>query len=122
MKWLKDLMTKSWCKFKNAFRGLKYALQYDPSIILQLVIAFVVVMFGVIIKLTETEWIWVSSGIALVLVSEFLNSAIEDACDLFTKDFHWQVKRIKDIGAAAVLIASIYALFVAIIIVKGRIL
>lgn len=48
--------------------------------------------------------------IALVIALEMLNTAIELLLDIVQPDFHPTVKRVKDVTAGAVLIASIGAL------------
>ena len=48
-------------------------------------------------------------GIILVgaaFSAEMLNTAIEHLCDLYTQEEHPEVRRIKDLGAAGVLMAG----------------
>ena len=45
--------------------------------------------------------------IAIVLCLEMVNSAIEQLCNMVTKEFHPSIGKIKDISAGAVLLASI---------------
>ena len=45
-------------------------------------------------------------AIALVVVAELLNSAIESVVDLVSPDDHPLAKRAKDVAAAAVLVAA----------------
>jgi diacylglycerol kinase len=53
---------------------------------------------------------------------ELLNTAIEKICDLITKDIHPIIKVIKDIAAAAVLIAAIGSFLSGVIIFLPKIL
>jgi hypothetical protein len=48
-------------------------------------------------------------AIALVWMAELFNTAIEKTADLISKEKHPQIKLIKDVAAAAVLIAAIAA-------------
>ena len=63
------------------------------------------------------EWIVVLLGIALVISLEYINSSIELLCDHVHAEFHETIKKIKDFGAAAVLIASLIVGVIGIIIV-----
>lgn len=45
----------------------------------------------------------------LIPLTELLNSALEDLCDLVSPDFHPLVKAAKDKGSAAVLMALIFS-------------
>lgn len=51
---------------------------------------------------TPLIWFKCLSFWVLVMVVELLNSAIEDALNLITEDFHPVIKRAKDMGSAAV--------------------
>ncbi|CAM3572271.1 diacylglycerol kinase [Erysipelothrix urinaevulpis] len=109
-------------KFANAFEGLKTALKNDPSIILQFIIASITMIFFVFIKISWLEWLFVLTAIFIVLITEFINSTLEDMCDLLVNRYDLQVKGIKDMAAAAVLLAAVYALIVAGVIILRRLL
>ena len=102
-------------KFKPAFNGLKLCV-LDHSIRLQLIIACVVIGGCLIVGLTIYQWVMVISAIAFVIVSEVINTCIEKLCDLIDANYNESIKTIKDLGAGAVLIASIYAVIIALII------
>ena len=53
--------------------------------------------------------------IALVWITELLNTAIENACDLISLDYNPLIKKVKDVSAAAVFVASCLALITGII-------
>lgn len=78
--------------------------------------AWVVVFMGWFFNITKTEWILSLFCIALVLSLEAINSAIEYLVDLASPDFHPLAKKSKDIAAAAVLIAAIFALIIGLLI------
>ena len=73
---------------------------------------------GFYFHVSANEWLVLLLISALVLALETINSAIEKLCDLYTKETHPQIKRIKDIAAGAVLISAIFALVIAIVIFK----
>lgn len=122
MDWLIASIKRLIEKFSHAFLGLFEGIRYDRSISVQILLAIISLIFFSFLKLNYIEWLFVLSAISIVLISEYLNSAIEDLCDLLVKKYDLHVKEIKDIAAAAVLIAAIYAVLVAIIIIGRRII
>lgn len=68
------------------------------------------------VNITAVEWLFIITAVFLVLITETLNSAIEYTVDLITGDYHILARYAKDIAAAAVLLASIYAVIVGMII------
>lgn len=67
-------------------------------------------------NITAVEWLFIITAVFLVLITETLNSAIEYTVDLITGDYHILARYAKDIAAAAVLLASIYAVIVGMVI------
>lgn len=116
------VIRKTLRKFRNAFRGIRSGLLYDQSILIQIILAVCTVIIFALLGITQVEWLFVISAIFAVLITEFLNSAVEDVCDLLVKNYNLHVKEIKDIAAAAVLLAALYAILVAAIILKGYII
>jgi undecaprenol kinase len=55
-----------------------------------------------------------------VLVMELLNTAVETTVDLVTREFHPLACIAKNVGAAAVLLAALYALLVGVVIIGRR--
>ena len=74
------------------------------------------ILLGVTMHCTLLEWSLLSSAIAVVLLTEVLNTGIEYLCDFITTDYSIHIKRIKDLSAASVLIASMYALSIGLLI------
>lgn len=103
-------------RFKHTFDGCIALIQKDKNYIIHVLIAIIVVIFGFIHDLTSTEWLFIATAIMLVLLTEAINTAIETTVDLVTQKYHPLAKQAKDISAFAVLIASIYAVIVALII------
>lgn len=105
-------------KFKAAFRGL-YMGSKDKSIRIQLILGAGVVLFGCFYGFTLKEWLWISSCIFFVVISEIINTAIERICDLIEPKFDPRIKYIKDLSAGGVLLASLYAIIIGCFILKG---
>lgn len=92
--------------FKNAFSGFWFNLRNEPNFRIQLLIAILVVIAGVILDLHRLQWILLVILIGVVLSAEAMNTAVEKLCDRFLEESDPRVKIIKDSAAAAVLIIS----------------
>ena len=100
-------------KFKPAFSGLKLALN-DSSIRLQCYIAIGVLLVAIVARLDAICWLGLSSAIAMVIITETINTTIERMCDLIQPELDPRIRYIKDLSAGFVLMASLYALCIAI--------
>ena len=58
----------------------------------------------------------------LVLILELINTAIEHLCDIVTKEIHPAIKIIKDVSAAAVLLAAAGSVVTGLIIFTPKII
>ena len=108
---------------KNRLKSVKFAAKgfwilvtSEKSIIAQLLIGTIVTIFGFIMQLSATEWLFQIFAIALILVAESLNTGIEKLCDFIHPDFNKSIGRIKDISAGAAFIAAIFAIIIGLII------
>ncbi len=106
--------------FACAFRGIAALLKSEVHARIHLVATVAVVALGWWCEITRSEWIAVALAIGLVWVAEALNTAIEYVADLAHPDEHPEVKKLKDLAAAAVLFASIVALIVGLLIFWPR--
>jgi len=68
------------------------------------------------------EWIAVVVAFGFVIAMEIVNSAIENIADFVSPEKHEMIKKIKDLAAAAVLIAAITAFIIGLIIFVPKIL
>lgn len=69
-------------------------------------IAVAVLVVGAFLRLPPFAWALVVVAIALVLVAELFNSALEAVVDLASPADHPLAKQAKDIAAGAVLVAA----------------
>ena len=72
-------------------------------------------------KISKHEWIAVILSIGLVFVAEIINTSIENLSDFVSPGENEQIKKIKDISAAGVLIAAIIAFTIGMIIFLPKI-
>lgn len=109
-------------KFSYAFQGLKEGILHDKSIQLQVLLGSVVVLVCLPLALSLMEWVIIVAMILLVLAAEFLNSALEELVDIVCPTYDIRAKRIKDFGAAMVLLISMLAAVVGLYIIGGKLL
>lgn len=107
-------------KFLDAFNGLKIACTHR-AVIVQIILGIMAIIGGLIIKLDHYEWLAFVICIALVILSEIFNTAIEKIGDYLNIEKDEKIKVIKDLSSAAVLVSAIGALVVCIICVMKRI-
>ncbi|MEA5428066.1 diacylglycerol kinase family protein [Arcicella lustrica] len=99
-----------------AIKGIRSMVISENNARIHLLASIVVISTGIYVELSAQEWLWIALAIALVWILEAINTAIEALVDLVSPDFHPLAGKAKDIAAAAVLIASIFAVIVGIII------
>ncbi len=100
----------------HAFNGIKMAFKEEPNFRIHVVATIMVIAAGLYFKLSTTEWLAIVIVIGLVLLTELLNTAIENIADFISPERHEKIKTIKDIAAAAVLISAIVALVVGLLV------
>ncbi len=93
-------------------KGAFYLIKTEHSIQAQLFIAFLCIIAGSYLHLSNTEWLFVLLAISLVLTAESLNSAIEKVADFIHPDYNKKIGLIKDVSAGAVFFAALFALAV----------
>lgn len=103
-------------RFKPAFNGGLTLLRKDANFLYHICCAVLVVLLGWYFNISMIEWLFLSIAIFGVLITEALNTAIEYAVDLTTKEYHIWAKYAKDVAAFSVLLASIFAVIVGILI------
>lgn len=102
--------------FKHALRGLKITIKEEDNAKIHLGIGIIMYVLSAVLKLKKMEIVAVLFSIGFVLVAELFNTAIENLCDFVQPNHHKQIKKIKDISAAAVLISAITAFLVGLLI------
>ncbi|MGB3589229.1 MAG: diacylglycerol kinase family protein, partial [Tunicatimonas sp.] len=98
--------------FRYAISGLRVLFKEEHNARVHLAITFLVIILGVFFGLSVTEWVVIVLTIGFVLVTEILNTAIEDIADFISPQRDVRIKRIKDLGAAAVLLSAVTAVVI----------
>lgn len=103
--------------FNYALQGLSYLIHKEPNMLIHFAMATVVIASGFIKQLSGLQWVAIIFAIALVIVAEIFNTCIEKLCDVYCGNkYESTVKIIKDISAAAVLIAALASILTGIIV------
>ena len=107
-----DLLTS----FKYACSGVWHVLRTQRNARIHLSVALVVIVLGLWLGLSRTEWAIIVLTIGLVLAAESFNTVAEAAVDLATAEYHPLAKIAKDVAAGAVLLMAITAVIVGLLI------
>jgi diacylglycerol kinase len=105
-------MKKFFKGFNFAFNGIKYSFKTQLNFKVHTFLAFLAMVLAYTLKITIDEWLWIFAAISLVFIAELINTALETLVDLVSPEINPKAGLIKDISAAAVLIAAIFALLV----------
>ena len=92
--------------FRYAFAGWWYVTRTQQNAWIHAVVSIAVIVVSLWLGLSTVEWALILVAITLVWTAEFLNTALEGVVDLASPEQHQLAKTCKDVGAAAVLIAS----------------
>lgn len=106
---------------RYALEGLVVFFKTQHNAWIHVVAAAVTITAGFYFQLCKTDWVMIIIAIALVFITEMFNTAIEFLCDVVSPQVHPGIKKVKDVSAAAVLIAAIAAVAIGIIVFLPRI-
>ncbi len=101
--------------FLFAFKGIALILK-ERNFIIHLIAASIAIALGFIFTISVNEWLAIIICMSMVLCLEIINTAIEKTIDLLHPQIHPKAGAIKDLAAAAVLVAAIAALIVGLVV------
>lgn len=99
-----------------AVEGIINALKSQRHLKIHFIAATAVLILSVILGFSSNDLVLICILIAIVIISELFNTAIENITDILKTDFHITVKYVKDVSAGAVLFCSLTSLFAGVII------
>lgn len=106
--------------FGYAFDGIFTCIRNERNMKIHCTAAVLVVIAGLILGLSVTEWCICLGLFGLVMALELVNTAVESVVDLVTEERKPLAKVAKDTAAGAVLIAAIMAAVIGLIIFVPR--
>lgn len=108
--------------FKYAFEGIKTALKKEQNMFIHCVACILVIILGLILKISSFEWLVCFILFGLVIATELINTSIEATIDLITKETKIEAKIAKDTASGAVLIFALVAFISGLIIFIPKII
>ena len=109
-------MQKSIRALKYALNGLRYAVVNERKFRIEIVCAIFTIALAFIFKITMFAWLILVINICFVLTAELFNTAIEKLSNKVCKVTNPVIKIIKDVAAAAVVMAVVSSFFCGLII------
>jgi diacylglycerol kinase len=101
-----------WQSFRHAFAGLWYVLRTQRNAWIHAGITLLVILLGWWLGLNRYDWTLITIAICFVWLAEIINTALEAITDLASPEQHPLARVGKDVGAGAVILASITAVIV----------
>ena len=109
-----QIATNLLLSFKYAGQGVGYAFRTQRNFRIHLFLGAIALSLSIFFQLSAVSLAIISLTVALVLVLELLNTALEAVVDLTVgREFHQLAKIAKDCAAGSVLIAAIAAVVIA---------
>lgn len=100
----------------HAYRGIIIFIKTQHNAWIHLAVGLAVVILGFIYRIGAIEWALLIFAIAIVLVTEAVNTAIEIDIDLTSPGQHPYARDTKDVAAGAVLVATIFAIIIGVVV------
>ncbi len=108
--------------FKYAINGLYYAFKTQTNMQIHIVAMICVIIAGFYFRVSTTAWLFLTFAIALVLISEMVNTAIEEIVNFIAPTYNTKAGVIKDVAAAFVLLSAIFAIIIGAIVFIPKLL
>lgn len=108
--------------FAFAWSGLKICFASETNFKIHIAFAAFAMLLGFVFSISRVEWLVIIGCIAFVTTMEMVNTTIEKLCDVVHKEFHPNIKKVKDIAAGAVLVAAACSVIVGVIIFLPKII
>ena len=116
------MFEKIYKKFYYAFRGIKEGFVTENTLKFHLIVGIIVIIFSLLLKLNEIEFVVVFLLIGLVIVTEMINTIFEIFFRHIYKEKSYYARVILDISAGAVLITSVFSVIIGFIIFLPKVL
>lgn len=108
--------------FRYAFDGIRLAISLDQNMRFHLLASIFVLILSVILKISLIEFLFIINAIFFVVITEMVNTAIEEMTNLIIREHHVSAKIAKDIAAGAVLLSAIFAIIIAAVILIPKLI
>ena len=102
--------------FVYAWAGIKAAIRTEHNTWIHLILTLTAFGFAIAMQISREEWMALVIVIAMVWTAELFNTVIEKVMDFLSTERHPQIKIIKDMAAAAVMVTALAAVIVGLLI------
>ncbi len=102
--------------FGYAFEGIALFFRSQHNAWIHIFATGIVIVSGFTLKVNATDWCWLIFAMAMVIITEMLNTAIEFLTDIASPEIHPLAKKVKDVSAGAVLVAAIASVLIGLIV------
>ena len=106
----------------HAWRGIRILFETSHNAWGHIFLGLLAIYLGVILDISNIEWILLSIVIGLVIITEALNTAFEIDINLTSPEYHPYARDTKDVAAGAVLFSVILSVIVGLFIFAPKIL
>lgn len=107
--------------FGYAIEGLKISVTIDQNVRFHLVVGLIIFLLSVFLRVPKAELMFVVFAIFFVIITEMVNTAIEEMTNLIKREHSEEARIAKDVAAGAVLLAAIFAAIVGVVVLVPRV-
>lgn len=107
--------------FHPAWAGLLWAFRTQGNVRVHAAATVLAVAGGLWLRIATWEWCAVLLAVGLVWAAELLNTALEVLADRVSIQREEAIRRVKDVAAAAVLMAALAALAVGLLVFAPKV-
>ena len=104
-----DAVQRLWRATINSWNGLAAVARSEAAFRLELVVLAIAIPLAFLLTDDGTERVLLIGSLALVIVVELINTAVEKLADRITRKKDREIGRVKDIASAAVGVSLILA-------------
>ena len=106
--------------FNFAIAGVVYALRTQRNMRIHVAAAVLTLVGELVLQVSGFSLVAIVFAISLVFVTELVNTAIENMCDLFHPEVHSRIKVAKDCASAAVFVLNTAGLLIILLFLSNR--
>lgn len=99
--------------FKYSLDGLWHCIKNERNFRIHLLAALTIILISPYYHFTDNDMVKLLLVIFLVLITEMINTSLEELVNLITDTYHEKAKVVKDVAAGAVALAAFCAVIVA---------
>ncbi len=98
--------------FRYSWEGFLHIWKHHQNIRFHIIAAGVALLLAILLGVSSLEFLFILVAIFVVIISEMINTALEEMTNLITNEHRREAKIAKDVASAAVLLSSVFALIV----------